>query len=84
MLTSGLTCKYIIAKKEKREKRKERKKACTRIEVLNNYFDSCLTLLGYIPGHVHAFYVLIKEREAKAAGQQTISQGQTYGAVPPS
>jgi hypothetical protein len=43
----------------------------------------CLTLLGYIPGHVHAFYVLIKEREAKAQNQ-TISQGQTYGAVPPS
>lgn len=48
------------------------------------FFSRCLTLLGYIPGHIHAFYVLIKEREEKAREQTTISQGQTYGSVPPS
>ncbi|GAA5808347.1 hypothetical protein MFLAVUS_001737 [Mucor flavus] len=48
------------------------------------WINLCLTLLGYIPGHIHAFYVLIREREEKAIEQRTIHQGQTYGAVPPS
>jgi hypothetical protein len=42
-----------------------------------------LTLLGYLPGHVHAFYVLIKEREEKAQ-VQNIRHDQAYGAIPPS
>ncbi|KAI9260053.1 hypothetical protein EDC94DRAFT_660353 [Helicostylum pulchrum] len=48
------------------------------------WINLCLTLLGYLPGHIHAFYVLIREREEKAQEQRVVNQGQTYGAVPPS
>ncbi|KAI9243616.1 hypothetical protein BDA99DRAFT_530100 [Phascolomyces articulosus] len=27
------------------------------------WINLCLTILGYIPGHLHGFYVMIKERE---------------------
>ncbi|KAI7904870.1 uncharacterized protein BX663DRAFT_503860 [Cokeromyces recurvatus] len=49
------------------------------------WINVCLTLLGYIPGHLHAFYVLIRERDKGNFQQmapprtQAVNQGQTYG-----
>ncbi|ORY95228.1 hypothetical protein BCR43DRAFT_492649 [Syncephalastrum racemosum] len=42
----------------------------------------CLTLLGYLPGHLHAFYLMVKRREehAEVRGVQQAPAG--YGAVP--
>ncbi|KAG2190086.1 hypothetical protein INT46_003738 [Mucor plumbeus] len=50
------------------------------------WINLCLTLLGYLPGHIHAFYVLVKQREERQLQNQpvytTTHQGQAYGAVP--
>ncbi|KAI8093414.1 uncharacterized protein BX664DRAFT_329656 [Halteromyces radiatus] len=50
------------------------------------WINLCLTILGYIPGHIHAFYVLVKERERRQHVTYTVVNnpppGQ-YGAVPP-
>ncbi|KAI8886985.1 hypothetical protein K501DRAFT_321669 [Backusella circina FSU 941] len=46
------------------------------------WINIVLTLLGYLPGHLHAFYLLVKERERKEL--EAAGQGQGYGAVPPS
>ncbi|KAI8639492.1 hypothetical protein BD408DRAFT_435130 [Parasitella parasitica] len=50
------------------------------------WINLCLTLLGYLPGHVHAFYVLVKKREEEQLRNQpvytTTNQGQAYGAIP--
>ncbi|KAI8148729.1 hypothetical protein BJV82DRAFT_589395 [Fennellomyces sp. T-0311] len=49
------------------------------------WINLCLTILGYIPGHLHGFYVLIKERERRqyvAQGYSTVSPPAAYGAAP--
>ncbi|SAL97809.1 hypothetical protein [Absidia glauca] len=50
------------------------------------WINLCLTILGYIPGHIHAFYVMVKEREKRQQVTYSVvnnpPQGQ-YGAVPP-
>ncbi|CAO3595142.1 unnamed protein product [Absidia cylindrospora] len=51
------------------------------------WINLCLTILGYIPGHVHAFYCMVKEREKRqqvtyTAVNNNPPQGQ-YGSVPP-
>ncbi|KAL0080236.1 hypothetical protein J3Q64DRAFT_1759106 [Phycomyces blakesleeanus] len=42
------------------------------------WINVCLTLLGYIPGHIHGFYVLLKSRE-----RRQFEQTNTYIAIPP-
>ncbi|KAI9028808.1 hypothetical protein CLU79DRAFT_832184 [Phycomyces nitens] len=45
------------------------------------WINLCLTLLGYLPGHIHAFYLLIKQRDEKRLqGGYPAPAG--YGAVP--
>ncbi|KAI7848996.1 hypothetical protein BDC45DRAFT_293315 [Circinella umbellata] len=42
----------------------------------------CLTILGYLPGHLHAFYIMIRERERSqhvAEHYSTPNQPVTYG-----
>ncbi|KAI8987166.1 hypothetical protein BDB01DRAFT_849310 [Pilobolus umbonatus] len=43
------------------------------------WINVILTMLGYIPGHIHAFYVLIKKREE----EQLIGNQRQYGTIPP-
>ncbi|KAI8391434.1 uncharacterized protein BYT42DRAFT_556849 [Radiomyces spectabilis] len=52
------------------------------------WINICLTILGYLPGHLHAFYVMIKKREQQTpyvagGGYTAPPPGQGYGAVPP-
>ncbi|KAI9018014.1 hypothetical protein CLU79DRAFT_837501 [Phycomyces nitens] len=50
------------------------------------WINVCLTLLGYIPGHIHGFYVLIKQRERRQLEQTTtyvVIPSPGYGAAPP-
>ncbi|KAF7721681.1 plasma membrane proteolipid Pmp3 [Apophysomyces ossiformis] len=46
------------------------------------WINLCLTILGYIPGHLHGFYVLIKEREQRRLQGYGVNTP-AYGAVPP-
>ncbi|KAI8147056.1 hypothetical protein BJV82DRAFT_597550 [Fennellomyces sp. T-0311] len=49
------------------------------------WINVILTICGYIPGHLHAFYVLIKEREARRTviiNQEPPMQPGGYGAIP--
>ncbi|CAO3682182.1 unnamed protein product [Rhizopus stolonifer] len=59
------------------------------------WINLVLTILGYLPGHLHAFYLLVKMREQKRAfpdrAQPYTGKAQVYnngpppyGAVPPS
>ncbi|KAI8347636.1 putative stress response RCI peptide [Choanephora cucurbitarum] len=48
------------------------------------WINICLTILGYLPGHIHAFYVLVKERdEGRFREPAYVSNQGQYGAVPP-
>ncbi|KAG1043540.1 hypothetical protein G6F46_011161 [Rhizopus delemar] len=44
------------------------------------WINLCLTILGYLPGHLHAFYLLVKDREQN---QLASGQGPAYGTKPP-
>ncbi|CDS06221.1 UPF0057-domain-containing protein [Lichtheimia hyalospora FSU 10163] len=46
------------------------------------WINVCLTILGYLPGHLHAFYVLVKDREQRQQQQQIPPPPPGYGAVP--
>ncbi|KAI8887603.1 UPF0057-domain-containing protein [Backusella circina FSU 941] len=43
------------------------------------WINIILTLLGYLPGHIHGFYVLVREREIKK-DKKLRSKG--YGSLP--
>ncbi|KAI8578102.1 hypothetical protein K450DRAFT_249044 [Umbelopsis ramanniana AG] len=46
------------------------------------WINVILTILGYIPGHVHAFYVLVKERDERRLGRPGRQAPVGYGTVP--
>ncbi|CAO3697836.1 hypothetical protein G6F70_007411 [Rhizopus microsporus] len=45
------------------------------------WINLCLTILGYLPGHIHAFYVLVKDREERQAAANLGPPA--YAPVPP-
>ncbi|KAL1928076.1 hypothetical protein VTP01DRAFT_2992 [Rhizomucor pusillus] len=44
------------------------------------WINLALTILGYLPGHLHGFYVLIKDREQRQQ-QRQLNPGVGYGAT---
>ncbi|KAI9485919.1 MAG: DHHC palmitoyltransferase-domain-containing protein [Benjaminiella poitrasii] len=85
--TSSYNRKYSSKREDKEETVVKERRIESLDEVDNIYDKGCLTLLGYLPGHIHAFYVLIRERDQGTlqqipAQRTTVNQGQTYGTVP--
>lgn len=46
------------------------------------WINVILTILGYIPGHVHAFYVMVKERELRQQQRASRAPPAGYGTLP--